>query len=750
MDPQEPPARGTPPMVALVVLVAAMGGAWAGTASSGSTLADPLLAAAAAAVVAVAASRARPWSLFPALAVGVAVGSAPLAPACGVLGLAAATWALVQLERKPLFGAVAGALAAQALLRLSVPGPLGIETGIAWLAASVILLSGYRAAEQAHQRRARRLGCAALGVGAALTALGAASATNARSAVDRGTAQIQDGLEAARKGDSQAAADAFGRANRSFGHAQSRLDAWWAVPARLLPIAGPNLRVAAAAATAATNLTAAGQQRLTVAPDADLTVHDGTVPIKAFASLERPLQVVWEAEVDALRRLEPQRRSPWELGVVRAGLDELLVKLEDATDSTEVALSAVRTLPDFFGAGGQRRYLALFVTPVEGRASGFPGNYAELLLTDGKMEMTEFGRINELDRVQGAVSVSLPADYQARYARFGSADSWRNITLSPDFPSVAELVRQLYPQSGGAELDGVLSVDPAALSALLRLTGPVEVPGIRRVLTARNAERFLLRDQYLELADNPNRVDALEVLGRRTFDALLTRDLPRPEQIAKVLSPEFIDQHLRIVAFDPDVSRFFERIDVTGALPNVAGDALAVTTNNIIGNKVDLFLQRTVDYEAVWDPATRTVESVVRIHLVNQAPGSGLPDYVIGNSLPDGADVPKGTNRTYLSVFTPLALANATLDGQPLPLEAQREAGRHVFSTFLDLGPDGGEATVELRLSGVLPGTSGYRLDVFPQVLAQPDLLQVTVRRADTVLVAATRHRLGHPESYSE
>ena len=42
---------------------------------------------------------------------------------------------------------------------------------------------------------------------------------------------------------------------------------------------------------------------------------------------------------------------------------------------------------------------------------------------------------------------------------------------------MAEAVRQMWPQSGGQPLDGVLYLDPETLAALMHLTGPVTVPG---------------------------------------------------------------------------------------------------------------------------------------------------------------------------------------------------------------------------------------------------------------------------------
>ena len=67
----------------------------------------------------------------------------------------------------------------------------------------------------------------------------------------------------------------------------------------------------------------------------------------------------------------------------------------------------------------------------------------------------------------------------------------------------------------------------------------------------------------------------------------------------------------------------------------------------------------------------------------------------------------------------------ASSEGAPLPVETQLELGRNVYSALLDLPPDGGEATVELELSGFTP--SPYRLDVWSQLLAIPDHLRVEV-----------------------
>ena len=81
--------------------------------------------------------------------------------------------------------------------------------------------------------------------------------------------------------------------------------------------------------------------------------------------------------------------------------------------------------------------------------------------------------------------MSGPAEWLERWGRYGfntspggttSVVPWSNVTMSPHFPSTAAVMAELYPQSGGAAVDGVFAMDPYVLAALVELTGPIDVP----------------------------------------------------------------------------------------------------------------------------------------------------------------------------------------------------------------------------------------------------------------------------------
>src|SRR5207253_7315607 len=88
--------------------------------------------------------------------------------------------------------------------------------------------------------------------------------------------------------------------------------------------------------------------------------------------------------------------------------------------------------------------------------------------------------------------VTGPPAFFERWKTFNPAQAWQQVNVSPDFPTTARLIAELYPQSGGAPVDGVIAVDPPGLAAMLTLTGPVSVPGWPVPITSANVVHVTL------------------------------------------------------------------------------------------------------------------------------------------------------------------------------------------------------------------------------------------------------------------
>jgi fructose-specific component phosphotransferase system IIB-like protein len=279
----------------------------------------------------------------------------------------------------------------------------------------------------------------------------------------------------------------------------------------------------------------------------------------------------------------------------------------------------------------------------------------------------------------------------------------RNLTMTPNFPWVGEVARDVYAQTTGRTVDGVIALDPYVISALLEYSGPIELTTYPQQLNVGNAAQFLLRDQYvLGAADNDQRIDALSEAAELTMSAVLGGSMPDPTTIAGDLAPLVAERRLMVWSADQAVEQLVEQIHLDGAIPDLDGrEGWAVTFSNAGGSKIDSFLSPSTEYRSSVDPKTGRTSARLTVRLHNTAPASGLPRYVIGNDV----GMPTGTSRLYVSAYSSLTLTTAEADGIPASVVPGVEAGWNVYSGFVDIPPgDVVELTFELEGEVAQPG----------------------------------------------
>jgi Protein of unknown function (DUF4012) len=686
---------------------------------------DMFWSAALVAALASLGATARRWTWFLPAGAGALLAGDGVAMACAGVAIVIAFVSVLRNTRSRARGALVSGLGGIALLRAGPLGFHGLTAVITFVAIVPAMVSGYQHASRRVRHRARRIaaiGGSVIGLMLVGAALGLLSVQKDLAAGVRG---IDDGIAAARDVDDELAAEQLDAAARSLTSAETTLTGWFVSPARSLPIIGPNLDAVGTLAAQAGDVAEVSSLAASSADVDALHFTDGRLDPQVVADMEGPLARVlhalqsMQAEVDGVR-------SPWLLSLVTSRIDRLEEQVDGALPDAEIAQGVVSIAPGLLGADGPQRYLVFFTTPVEARGRiGFPGNYAELVVDNGQLSMPVFGRVSELEDAGSGRTLSGPADMVSRYARFDIANTWRNLTMTPDFPSFAVAANELYQQSGGQPVNGVISVDPAGLAAVMRLVDePVQVPGRDEPLTADNAEEFLLSGQYSEYEDdNEQRLEVLDEVARTTFRRLTAADLPGPRSLSRALDPVADGGHVMFAPIDPGAFAVLSTFGVTGYLPapDAGEDSLLVTTTNAAGNKADLFLQRREQYSVRWDPETGQLQSTLRLTLENQAPAEGYPDYVLGNAV----DLPRGTNRSFVSIYSPFALEAARIGGQPAALQAEVELGRNVYSTFVDI-PAGAAVDIEVDLSGTIEGRR-YVLDIPVQPFAKPDEATVTV-----------------------
>jgi hypothetical protein len=386
----------------------------------------------------------------------------------------------------------------------------------------------------------------------------------------------------------------------------------------------------------------------------------------------------------------------------------------------------------------------LFGTPAETRElGGFVGNFAELTADKGKLSLARTGRVLELSDPRAELGRTLaPGDYLEPFAPYRVEQFFGNVSASPNFPDVANVVDQLYPQTGGAPIDGVFYMDPYALAALLDLTGPVTLSGTRTKISSKNAAQTLLVDQYLEphtdvergkRGEKDQRVDFLEELTRVTFDRLTSGDLPKPVTVADVMNPMVEQGRLFGQSSHPQIEALFQQLGLDGSIPSRnGGDYLSVTQSNDNPSKIDAYLQRDVTYDATYFPDSGQVTADLHVRFTNSAPAALLPDDVIGNA----NGLPPGTNRLLLTVYSPLGATGATINGVPAGVGSVKRFGLSAYTVTVEI-PSGATADVEFKLSGIVDRARQYQLTVVRQPTVNSDHIDVTLHTKDDWHIAS-------------
>ncbi len=718
------PLTGEQPLyVQVLAVISGFLAGYGGAAPTGSAAVDTVLVAVSAAAVTWAAATAPWWAIAATCGVAAAFSTNPLMIAIALVGVGIAGFIGVKQRNLPWARALAALLAVQVLTRIGNVGFLGLSAIIACATLSALFVIGLRR----RPSKVRRTAYIWLGGVAAIMVVAviglALAALSARAPLQEANRQAKAGLKALNLGDIPGAAKAFQAAETSFRSAADDLDAIWAQPGRVLPVVAQNRKAAIDLAEQGAGAMSVAATALAQVDPESLRVVAGQIDLDAVRALAEPFTDLGTA-IDGMQSTIEGLSSQWLITPLQDRLSDLSDDLVENKVRADNALLAVQLAPDMLGGTNTRRYFIAFTTPAEARGGGgFMGNYAEITIDNGRISMSAFGRHTDLTNggadPEGKVLTG-PDEFLKRWGRFGfvetdgtvGPDAWRQITMAPDFPLTADVIARLYPQSGGREIDGVFSMDPQVLAAIVGLTGPLRVEGVNAELTAANLAEFVLRGQY-DITANGDRIELLDVIAETAVQKLLSRSLPPPAELAKVFGPLSQDGRLNAwskVAAEQDL---FERVGMAGDFPALdGGDGVAITIDNAGGNKIDPFLQVTTDYRATGGATGST--GVVTVTLINSAPPSGLPNYVIGNS----SDLPLGTNRMFFSVYTALPVTAATMAGAPIGFEIDTSLGWNVASAYLEI-PPGETRTVVLDLAGQLTAVP-YSLATRTQPMAGP------------------------------
>ena len=717
--------------VAPLTIAAAVCGAFAGCHPTGTHVVDPLETAAFAAGFTLLTSRAArgTWLVLGVASVLLA-RSWLLIPAVAVV-LIAFLSVLAERSRRRL-GALVGALGVQVVLRWPTTFFHGFPSLVA---AGLVVLVGISAWRRTSRRTRRRAlwslsGLVVVGVVVSIPAVVAVLLVRGQANAAERSAEAA--LSIIGGNSSTQAAQDLRTAAADAAHGNSTLSWWLADGIRAVPLLAQQDRFLTGTLRTAAQAAAVGARETPAVDYHRLGYHHGEINLPRLSAMVRPMSILANELTVAARGLDAVGSS-WLLAPLESRSRSFRRDVTRAGHAAMLAVEAAKVLPGMLGGAGTRTYLVAFMTPSEARGyDGFIGSYGVLTATNGRVRLSASGSITDIEKAlpKGGAILTGPADYLARYGAFRPGMFPQDASYSPDFPTVASVLRQIYTQAGGPPIDGVLGLDPYGLAALLRFTGPVDVPGLPFPLTSSNAAQVLLKEQYTtfdtgESNQNAARHDFLQGALRSAFESLVNGSLPAPRTVSGILDPEVVDGRISFWSFRPQEQPFLRSLGISGAFPgSEGGDLLGVTTQNTGNNKIDAYLHTAVQDTITFNPVTGYTTSIVTVRLTNDAASNGLPPIVIESPADPG--LPAGANRSWLTVYSPLELRSAFLDGRRTTMTSGSELGENAYSGYLAV-PSKSTGTLQLDLAGRLTARSRLPMTVRLQPSANPERVHLVV-----------------------
>lgn len=472
--------------------------------------------------------------------------------------------------------------------------------------------------------------------------------------------------------------------------------------AERLPWAGPLLHAVSATATSLDETVAALAplvEKVAEVGVTSLTPSNGAVDIGAFETIEPAASSAATRTRQAAQVLGSLAGAPLPARV-QAAVDEASALASSVAETTDGLARATRLLPLVLGAEGPRDYLVLFQNNAEWRSlGGLVGSVALLHTESGAYSLTGQGSGGGLGAREESPLVlddEVLSIYDNRPGRFPG-----NVTQLPDFALAAPLAREYWRLKYGQEADGVVAIDPVALSYLLAVTGPILLPTGDR-LTSDNLVPLLLNEVYQRYDDPLLQDEFFEVASAAVFQAVASRPLDLRALLA-ALGRAADENRLFIWSAQTDEQAILDGTTLQGSLPvtDSSTTRFGVYVNDGTGSKMDYYMR--LQTSAAWCGVTTdgAREAVLRVRVRNDAPpdAADLTWFITGGGL---NGVPPGVARTVAYVYLPAgstSLETSTSEGSTL--RGDTHQGRPVLTWTTDL-PPGASATLDVSVGAPL------------------------------------------------
>jgi hypothetical protein len=465
-------------------------------------------------------------------------------------------------------------------------------------------------------------------------------------------------------------------------------DPVWAVTEHV-PVVGPNLRAFREISGIVDRIGGDALQPVVgIAGTLDvgsLTPKDGRLDLDPIVAAQEPVRQADDALVAALDDV-----TAIDTGSTIRPVADAVARLRDTVGKAAETLAVVRHVTDLapamLGADGDRKYLLMFQNNAEVRSTGgIPGALALVRTGDGAFSLTE----QDARAFPRLAQPALPLDPQTA-GLYGTITGryMQDVTLTPEFPQAAPLAAEMWRLKHGEAVDGVISIDPVALSYLLEATGPITL-ATGDVLRSEDAVDLLLHDVYLRYT-NPDVQDAVFAsVADAVFSKVSSGDVD-PVALVSALGRAAEERRILIWSSRADEQATLAGTTFEGSLPttNDESTVFGVFLNDSTGAKMDYFLSLATTQGMAMCRDDGRPDYRTEVTLTSSAPADAgsLPLTITGGGV---YGVAPGDVKTRVAVYGPPGTVplRVLIDDQETQFQPEVVGGRAVAQVEVTLAP---------------------------------------------------------------
>jgi len=348
-------------------------------------------------------------------------------------------------------------------------------------------------------------------------------------------------------------------------------------------------------------------------------------------------------------------------------------------------------------------YLIAFQNSAEARGTGgILGAYAIVEFDKGSFKVIKTGSNEPL---YGSSLEKIPIDVPDEYRRlYGENPAiLQNSNLSPHFPYGAEIWLALWKKEFGQKLDGVIAIDPTALSYILKSTGPITLNSGEKI-TSENLVADTLKDAYERFEkDNKARKQYLVDIMNATVKHLNSGEYSKIK-MAQAIRDGIVANRILFYSTDKRAQTNLSKVRLGGFMSLASNNEFRTVIQNIDAGKLDYYLDRDIKIES--KSCEKIKETQVRIRVTNTLKtGVGVSPYVLTRAdKGKPASLIPGSHRFKVFIYGPTnaKLVSVSRENRTANLGGgSTERGRPIYVADVDLAPGESEELLANFSGGV-------------------------------------------------